>query len=148
MNYDWSRHWLDQAKALSMMSKCPRGKVGAFIIDQNNSPVSAGLNGPPRKSSGELCGDHECYRDSLNVKSGTRIEVGCHHAEQNAICNAAKKGVSLNNTTMIISTFPCLLCAKLIHHSGISAIIVPIDSLYSREGIDYLLKNKIRIDYI
>ena len=51
-----------------------------------------GYNGGPR-GGGDLCGGDECLRDTMNVKSGTRVEIGCHHAEMNLICNAAANGV-------------------------------------------------------
>ena len=35
----------------------------------------------------------ECLRDTQHVQSGTRMEIGCHHAEMNVICNAAANGV-------------------------------------------------------
>lgn len=148
MSYEWCEQWMEQAILLSTMSSCPRGQVGAFIVDEYNNPISAGFNGAPRGAEGNLCSINFCERDDFEVESGTRIEVGCHHAEQNALCNAAKKGIRLENSTMIISTLPCLLCAKLIHHAGISSVVLPIDSKYSRDGINYLLLHRIKIVYI
>mgnify|MGYP003123683255 CR=1 FL=1 len=148
MNLDWSLHWMKHCLLLSSMSTCPRGKVGAFIIDASNNPISAGFNGPPRKAPGELCGIDSCNRETLKIKSGASIEIGCHHAEQNAICNAAKKGISLENCTIIVSTFPCLSCARIIHHSGLSSVVVPLDSQYDQAGIYYLIDNKIEVIFV
>jgi len=141
----WIKHWLKHAELISSMSPCPRAQVGAFIIDNNNNPISAGFNGPPRKSSSSLCSDdNECSRDIMKIESGTRTEVGCHHAEANAIANAARKGVGLEGTTMIISIPPCLACAKLIHHAGIKS--VGISSIgYSLDGVEYLSSNNIKV---
>jgi len=139
----WSMHWIKHSELISIMSPCPRGQVGAFIIDQYNNPISSGFNGGPRGSSGRLCGLDKCKRNSANAKSGTLIEIGCHHAEMNAICNASKKGISLKDCSIVISTRPCLLCAKIIHHSGISKVIIPKNSNYSLDGIEYLKENNI-----
>ena len=141
----WESHWLKHAQLIASMSPCPRAQVGAFIIDKNNNPISAGFNGPPRKSSSSLCGhDHQCARDTMGIESGTRTEIGCHHAEANAIANAARKGVGLEDTTIIISIPPCIACAKLIHHAGIVSVAISLSG-YSLEGVKYLELNNIKV---
>ena len=45
------------------------------------------------------------------------------HAEQNAISDAAKRGVSLNDCVAYITHYPCLNCAKMLYSSGIKDII-------------------------
>lgn len=143
----WIDCWMDHARLMSNMSICPRNKVGAFIIDHNNNPISAGFNGPPRKSASRFCGRSGCDRERLKVQSGTRTEIGCHHAELNAIANAAARGIMLSGCSMFISVNPCLSCAKMIHHCGISRVIVPINDNYSKSGIKYLIQNNILIVY-
>ena len=52
------------------------------------------------------------------------IEFGrAVHAEQAAICDAARRGVSVANASMYVTTFPCHLCAKLIVAAGISRVV-------------------------
>ena len=145
MDIKWCRHWLEHAKLFASMSPCPRGKVGAFIIDANNNPISAGFNGAPRKAVGLLCGGDACDRDRYHIESGTRIEWGCHHAEQNAVANAARAGIALEGCTMVISTNPCLACARLIHHAGFKVVVISADSKYNKDGLDYLKKHDIDI---
>ena len=62
------------------------------------------------------------------MESGTRVEIGCHHAEMNVICNAAANGVPTRNAWLIVTGEPCIMCAKLIHHAGISKELV-VDGL-------------------
>jgi deoxycytidylate deaminase len=45
------------------------------------------------------------------------------HAEMSAICDAARKGVPLQSSTLFCTTFPCHLCAKHIVASGISRVV-------------------------
>lgn len=45
------------------------------------------------------------------------------HAERNAIYNAARMGISLNNTTAYVSWFPCTDCARALVQSGIKRIV-------------------------
>lgn len=45
------------------------------------------------------------------------------HAEMSAICDAARNGQSIKNTTLYSTTFPCHLCAKHIVASGIAEVV-------------------------
>jgi dCMP deaminase len=144
MTPKWIAHWLKHAQLLSEMSPCPRGRVGAFIIDARNNPLSAGFNGPPRGACGDLCGGSVCDRDARRVPSGASTEIGCHHAEQNALANALHKGVSVAGCTLIVTTPPCLACARLIHHSGISTVLYGT-APYDLAGAIYLLRNGVSV---
>ena len=132
---------LEGARLLSKMSSCPRGQVGAVIFDPVSYVIIAdGYNGPPRKG-GNLCGGKECIR---KCPSGTQIQIGCHHAEMNAICNAARQGASTIGAAIAITCEPCLLCAKLIHHAGIELVIYDSKG-YSPEGVEYLKSNGVEL---
>ena len=125
---------LEGARLLAKMSSCPRGQVGAVIFNPHNYVIIAdGYNGPPRKG-GNLCGGYVCSR---TCPSGTEIQIGCHHAEMNAICNAAREGARTLGMAMAITCEPCLLCAKLIHHAGIELVIYDAKE-YSADGVEYL----------
>tara|TARA_Y100000592_G_scaffold24694_1_gene38640 strand:- start:4802 stop:5254 length:453 start_codon:yes stop_codon:yes gene_type:complete len=144
----WSVHWINHAFLISNQSPCTRGQVGCVIVDQFNNPVSMGFNGPPRKAPGTLCNVDECERTKQNIKSGTQIEIGCHHAEQNALMNALRKGISVLNCSIYITTAPCLVCARLIHHAGIESVHYPSSSAYDQRGKEYLIKNNVKINMI
>ena len=60
----------------------------------------------------------------LGIPSGTRHEL-CYaiHAEQNAIIQAAKLGISIEGATMYCTHQPCVICAKMIVNSGISRVV-------------------------
>jgi len=45
------------------------------------------------------------------------------HAEQNAICQAAKHGISLKGSTLYCKMEPCRVCAMLIISVGITKVI-------------------------
>ena len=45
------------------------------------------------------------------------------HAEQNAIIQAAKLGVSLEGATMYVTHQPCVICTRMILNSGIKTVI-------------------------
>ena len=60
----------------------------------------------------------------MNIPSGTRHEI-CYavHAEQNAIIQAAKLGVSVQGATLYCTHQPCSICAKMIINSGITRVV-------------------------
>ena len=139
---------IEQCLALAKASNCPRRKFGALLVDPSrNVLLMDGYNGGPR-GGGELCGGDVCLRDADNVTSGTRIEIGCHHAEMNVICNAAANGVSCRGAWLIITGEPCLMCAKLIHHAGIERVIVVDGGYAGCNGIEYLQRHAIGVSLV
>lgn len=128
-----------QCRLLASVSSCPRRQVGALILDpESNVVVSEGYNGPPRGADGHLCGGHMCHRDVLEIERGIRNDVGCHHAEENAILNASRTGSSTRGRWMLCSCDPCLMCAKMIHHAGIERLYAPLLGGAHAEGLEYL----------
>ena len=94
---------------------------------------------------GRLCGGEECLRDTMNIESGTRVEIGCHHAEMNLICNAAANGVPTNNAWLIVWGEPCMMCAKLIHHAGIERAVIVDGGFMGENGVGYLENHGVEI---
>lgn len=138
---------MEQCLTLAKTSNCPRQKVGAILLDPiRNIILMDGYNGGPR-DGGELCGGDCCLRDKLKIPSGTNQEVGCVHAEINAVCNSAFSGVKTAGSWLIINVIPCLMCAKVIHHAGIVKVIAIAKSYPSEEGIKYLLANGVVVEY-
>ncbi len=85
--------------------------------------MTTGYNGAP--AGMRTCKEKgECLRRKLNIPSGTRAEI-CYaiHAEQNAIIQAAKLGISIDGATLYCTHQPCSVCAKIIVNSGIRRVM-------------------------
>jgi dCMP deaminase len=138
---------LAQCELVASNSPCSRRKVGALIVDpETNVIVSEGYNGTPRGAKGDLCGGDVCLRESGCVESGTQNDVGCHHAEMNAILNAARTGNSTMGKWLMVNCDPCLMCAKAIHHAGISVVYCPLESEGPHVGgLRYLRENGVAL---
>jgi cytidine deaminase len=68
--------------------------------------------------------DPECAKNFSAAHVSDLIEFGrAVHAEQAAICDAARRGVSIANASMYVTTFPCHLCARLIVAAGIARVV-------------------------
>lgn len=136
---------IEQCLALAKASNCPRRKFGALLLDpERNVVLMDGYNGGPR-GGGDLCGGSVCLRDTQEVQSGTRVEIGCHHAEMNVICNAAANGVATKRGWLIVTGEPCIMCAKLIHHAGIERVVVVDGGYGGANGVTYLESHGVAI---
>lgn len=85
--------------------------------------MATGYNGAP--SGVESCLERGyCYRRKMGIPSGEKLEL-CRgsHAEENAIVQAAKFGISLNGATLYCTTQPCLICSKMIINAGIQKVV-------------------------
>jgi len=79
------------------------------------------------------------------IPSGTRLEVGCYHAEQNVILNAAANGVPCKGAWLIVNGEPCLMCAKLIYHAGITRVILVTGVYSTTEGVEFLEQHGVAV---
>jgi dCMP deaminase len=127
------QYYLGIAEEVARRSTCFRRSIGAIII-KNDQIISTGYVGAPRKTKDSL--EHGfCLRDKLNVPHGQRYEL-CRsvHAEQNAVINAARAGVSLLGGDMYIygsvpgkpkpiNAFPCFICKKMLINAGLDRVI-------------------------
>lgn len=136
---------VEQCLALAKASNCPRRKFGALLLDpERNVVLMDGYNGGPR-GGGRLCGGEVCLRDTMGVQSGTRMEIGCHHAEMNVICNAAANGVPTKGALLIVTGEPCMMCSKMIHHAGILTVLVVDGGYAGANGVDYLRQHGVDV---
>jgi dCMP deaminase len=92
----------------------------------------------------EQCRD-ELLKTYPPIESGTQVEVGCVHAEQNCICNAAANGVATKGAWLIVNGEPCRMCAKLIHHAGIAKVVLVAGGYQGHNGVVYLTQHGVAV---
>jgi dCMP deaminase len=126
-------YYLGIAREVARRSTCYRRSIGALIV-RDDQIVSTGYAGAPRKTRAST--EHGfCLRDKLGIPHGQRYEL-CRsvHAEQNAIINAARAGVSLLGGDMYIfgsvpesgaaiNAFPCFICKKMLINAGLVRVV-------------------------
>ena len=120
----WHERFMNLAETVAEWSSCYQENrhVGAVAVKDKHILVT-GYNGAP--SGIKSCAERgECLRRVRNIASGTMQEV-CYavHAEQNAIIQAAKLGVSLQGATLYVTHQPCVICTRMIINSGIECVI-------------------------
>lgn len=117
---DWDEYFFEIAKIVSKRSTCLRRQVGAILV-KDKRILATGYNGAP--SQLRHCLDVGCIRERKNVPSGERHEL-CRgiHAEQNLIIQAAYHGVSIADSFLYCTNFPCSICAKMLINAGVKKI--------------------------
>ena len=117
----WDDYFMEIARVVAKRSNCSRRQVAAVIVKENHL-LSTGYNGTPRGVKN--CFDGGCPRCAGHAPSGSSLEEClCVHAEQNAICQAARYGIDVSGATIYITLSPCLTCAKLIINAGIKEVV-------------------------
>ena len=121
MRPDWDSYFMEITEVVAKRSTCTRRQVGAILV-RDKHILATGYNGAPKKL--EHCENLGCLRSQLNIPSGERHEL-CRalHAEQNAIAQAARHGISVLGATMYVTHQPCSICAKVLINAGIVRII-------------------------
>ncbi len=118
----WDKRFMEMTELVGTWSSCIRRQVGAIIV-KDKRILTTGYNGAP--SGVSSCKDREeCIRINRGIASGTCQEI-CYavHAEQNALCQAAKLGLSVDGATLYCTHQPCTICARLIINSGIKKVV-------------------------
>jgi len=105
----WEEYFMATAVLVSSRSSCERLHVGCIVVSTGRHPnrlVAAGYNGflPGTPHDSKVRDGHE---------------QATVHAEQNAVADAAKRGVSLQGTVCYVTHYPCVNCAKILAAAGI-----------------------------
>ncbi len=109
----WDEYFMNIAREVSTRSTCDRKFVGAVIV-RDKSILATGYNGSVRglphcDEEGHLMEDGHCVRTV--------------HAEANAIVQAARNGVGIDNASIYVTASPCWGCFRLIANAGIMRIV-------------------------
>jgi dCMP deaminase len=104
----WREYFKEIVSVTATRSPCSRLKVGCVLVKENRI-VSQGYNG---------------FLSGLPHISIVKEnhELSTIHAEQNAIVDCAKRGVSCDGAVAYVTHYPCLNCAKLLYAAGIRHI--------------------------
>ena len=106
-------------------------KGNGAIITMHNRIVSTGYNGTPFGLTN--CNEGGCERCNDNVRQGIDLDkCKCLHAEESAVMEAGRNRCM--GATIYTTSYPCLLCTKMIIQGGIKRIVYnkPYDSKLSQ----------------
>lgn len=118
----WCDYFIGIAQKVSERSTCNRASIGCVLVDVDHNILTSGYNGAI--SGAKHCIDIGC--DLIETTTGEKHCIRTVHSELNAISQAAKRGVSVNNSICYIYSTPlyrcCWSCKKILINSGIREI--------------------------
>ncbi len=142
----WDDYFMEVANAISKRATCDRGRSGCVIAKDNQILVSGYVGsavGLPH------CDDigHQIKKLIHEDGSITQHCTRTVHAEQNAICQAAKRGISVDGATIYSRMTPCRVCAMLLINSGIKRVYCERVYHDGKESEEMFKKAGIKIEY-
>jgi len=147
----WDEYFMEIVNAVSKRGTCDRGRTGV-VIARDKQVLVTGYVGAP-------IGFPHCDEEGHVIKKtihedGTITQhcVRTIHGEQNAICQAAKRGVSLDGATLYCKLAPCRVCAMLLVNCGIKRVVCQkkyhAGTAAGSETEEIFKKAGIQLDYI
>ncbi|MEM4605804.1 MAG: cytidine/deoxycytidylate deaminase family protein [Candidatus Pacearchaeota archaeon] len=118
----WDEYFMDVCRAIAKRATCDRGRSGCVIAKDNRILVTGYVGSPKGFPHCDEVGHlfKKVIHDDGSVTTHCMRTV---HAEQNAICQAAKLGVSIDGATLYCKMTPCRTCAMLIINCGIKRVV-------------------------
>lgn len=144
----WDEYFMKIVEMVGSRGTCDRGKIGC-VITKDKRIVSTGYVGSPVGLPHCDETGHEMHTVTHEDGHQTRHCIRTAHAEQNAICQAAKYGISLNGGTIYQKFTPCYTCAKMIINAGITRVVCEKDyhagqrskEIFKEAKIEFVLLN-------
>ena len=118
----WDEYFLGLMTEISKRATCDRGKAGCVIV-RDRRIVATGYVGTPKGFP--HCDEEGHLLKQVMDEDGTVRQhcVRTIHAEQNAICQAARYGIPLDGAVLYCTMEPCRTCALLIVSVGIRRVV-------------------------
>ena len=142
----WDEYFMKIVEMVASRGSCDRGRTGC-VITRDRRIVSTGYVGSPVGTP--HCDEvgHEMHTVIHDDGSQTNHCIRTAHAEQNAICEAARMGIALEGGTLYCKMSPCYTCAKMIINAGIKRVVCAQDyqtgarsrEIFKEAGIEYVL---------
>ena len=142
----WDEYFIEMADAVSKRATCDRGKSGCVIVRDKQLLVSSYVGSP---MGFPHCSEVGHQMKKVTHEDGTVTEhcMRTIHAEQNAICQAAKLGISINGATIYTRMTPCRTCAMLIINCGIKRVVSERKYHAGRESEKMFEAAGVELDY-
>lgn len=143
----WDEYFMEIANTVSTRATCDRGRSGC-VIARDRQILVTGYVGSP---IGMAHCDDVGHQLKQVVHEDGKITTHCMrtvHAEQNAICQAAKLGISLHESTLYCRMTPCRTCAMLIINCGIKRVVCEKKYHAGKESEEMFKICNVQLEYI
>lgn len=142
----WDDYFFEIADSVSKRATCDRGKSGCVIVKDRQILVTGFVGSPTGFAH---CDDVGHQMKRLTHEDGQITEhcMRTIHAEQNAICQAARRGISIEDATIYTRMAPCRTCAMLIINCGIKRVACERKYHAGEESEGMFKEAEIRLDF-
>lgn len=132
MKHKMIKPYMETAKAFAKLSYAKRKQVGGVAITPQDVMIYS-WNGRPSGDSNECEGE-----DGLTLEEVL-------HCESNLIGKAAKEGISLKGSTVVLTLSPCLNCSKQLYQAGVQRVIFA-EEYRDSKGVEFLRKHSVFVE--
>lgn len=143
----WDEYFMEVCHSIAKRATCDRGKSGCVIARDNQILVTGYVGAPTGLPHCDEVG-HQLKKMQHEDGTVTQHCVRTVHAEQNAICQAARRGISIEGGTLYCKMTPCRTCAMLIINCGIVRVVAERRYHDSADTIAMFRQAGIRLEHL
>lgn len=139
---------MEVARTVAGRATCDRGKSGCVIV-KDKRILCTGYVGSP--VGVEHCDEIGHEMQAVYNEKGEKSEhcIRTSHAEQNALAQAARFGISINGGTVYCKMEPCYVCAKMLINAGIKRVVAEMQyhasersrEIFKKAGVELVVMN-------
>ena len=143
----WDEYFMEICRAVAKRATCDRGKSGCVIVRDKRILVTGYVGSPMGLPH---CDEVGHLMKTFIHEDGTQSQhcLRTTHAEQNAICQAAKLGISIDESIIYVKMTPCSTCAKMIINAGIKRIVCEKKYHAGQESEEMFRQAGIKIEFL
>ena len=143
----WDEYFMDLCRSVALRATCNRGRSGCVIVKDKQILVTGYVGSPSHLPHCDEVG--HLFRKTLHEDGSVSTHcVRTVHAEQNAICQAARRGVALEGSTLYCTMTPCRTCAMLIINCGIRKVVADYKYHAGAESEEMFEQAGVELQYI
>jgi len=140
----WDEYFIELSRTVAKRATCDRGRSGCVIVKDNQILVTGYVGAPSGLPHCDEVG-HKMKKMVHEDGSTTQHCVRTVHAEQNALCQAAKKGIAVEGATLYCKMTPCRTCAMLIINCGIKRVVCEKKYHDSKDSLEMFNKQMLKL---
>ena len=150
----WDDYFMELARAVAQRATCDRGRSGCVIVRDRQLLVTGYVGSPKGLPHCDEVG--HLMKKTIHEDGRTTDHcVRTVHAEQNAICQAARRGIALDGSTLYCKMTPCRVCAMLIINCGIKRVVCEFkyhagtesEQMFADAGVEVCFFNEDVLEY-
>ena len=143
----WDEYFSNMVDAVATRATCDRGRAGCVIVKDKQILVTGYVGSPKGLPH---CDDVGHLFKKVIHEDGkvTQHCVRTVHAEQNAITQAARRGIALEGSTLYVRMTPCRTCTMLIINTGIKRVVCQMKYHAGEESEAMFKEAGIQLDFL